>query len=363
MRRRIIHIAPFYPPSLGGLERVAESLANRLAQRHEVQVITSGPAGEGLPRRENAHGPSVRRHRALVLAHTPIAPGVVGSLLATPRDAILHLHCAQALWPEMVMACSRLRGQRYIVHFHLDVDGSGRLGGLLPAYKKHVFSRSLRAASAVIALTDAQADFLHETYAIPRERISVVPNGIEERFFMPAREPGPGPLRLLFVGRLEAQKNVARLLAAVSKVEASVRLRVVGDGDERGALEAQARELGLDVQFSGRLHGEELLAAYRDADLFALPSDREGMPLVALEAMAAGLPVVATDVPGNRELLAGVGVLAEPDPAGLAAAVDALAADGALRAAVAERCAAAARGCTWDIVVARIESLYAKVYA
>jgi glycosyltransferase involved in cell wall biosynthesis len=376
--RHIVQISPYYPPHLGGLERVAQSLSSRLARRHDVRVITSAVSAGASPRRESAEGVRIRRHRALEAAHTPLAPGAFVSLLTTPRDAVLHLHCAHALWPEMVMVCARLRRQRYIVHFHLDVDGSGSLGWLLPAYKKHVFGRVLRGAAAVIALTGSQADFLRENYGLREERIFVVPNGIEERYFMGAertrdepeprreetpRRAQPELLRLLFVGRLDAQKNVARLLDAMSLVRQPVRLRLVGDGELRADLEAQARRLRLEVEFAGRRLGAELLAEYRDADAFVLPSDKEGMPLAALEAMAAGLPVVATDVPGNADLLQGVGVLAEPEPAALAAAIDAIAADPALRGKIAERCAEAARQYSWDAVVSRIEDVYSEVYA
>lgn len=361
--REIVQITPYYPPHLGGMERVAQSLASRLAQRHDVRVITSAlPAGDGVPP-DGAERLSVRRHRALEAAHTPLAPGAFVSLLRVRRGAVLHLHCAQALWPEMVMAAARLRKQRYIVHFHLDVDSSGPLGWLLPAYKKHVFGRVLRGASAVIALTRSQADFLRDGYGVAARRIFVVPNGIEERYFMPARAARPGPMRLLFVGRLDAQKNVARLLDAMSLAREDVRLRLVGDGELRAGLEAQAARLGLDVEFAGRLLGPDLVAAYRDADAFVLPSDKEGMPLAALEAMAAGLPVVATDVPGNSDLLQGVGMLVEPTAAALAAAVDSLAADPALRQSVAERCAAASHQYSWDAVIARLENVYAEVYA
>ena len=366
--RPIVQITPYYPPHLGGMERVAQSLASRLAQRHDVRVITTALSAGEHPRRERADGVLVRRHRALEAAHTPLAPGAFVSLLTAPRDAVLHLHCANALWPEMVAVCAQMRRQRYIVHFHLDVDGSGSLGRLLPAYKKHVFGRVLRRAAGVIALTGSQADFLREAYGIAEERIFIVPNGIEERYFTAAErapaeaDTGDGPLRLLFVGRLEVQKNVARLLDAMSLVRRPVRLRLVGDGELRPGLEAQAARLGLDVEFAGRLSGTELVDAYRSADAFVLPSDKEGMPLAALEAMAAGLPVVATAVPGNTDLLDGVGILAEPEPAALAAAVDGLAADPALRAKVAERCAEAARLYSWDAVVSRVEAVYAEVY-
>jgi glycosyltransferase involved in cell wall biosynthesis len=377
--RHIVQITPYYPPHLGGLERVAQSLSSRLALRHDVRVVTSAVSAHGHARRERVEGVRISRHRALEAAHTPLAPGAFASLLATPRDAVLHLHCAHALWPEMVMLCARLRRQRYLVHFHLDVDGSGRLGWLLPAYKKHVFGRVLRGAAGVIVLTASQARFLSEQYGIREERIFVVPNGIEERYFLdadaaPAQERSAqersaqesstqdGPLRLLFVGRLDAQKNVARLLDAMSLLREPVRLRLVGDGELRAGLEAQAVRLGLDVEFAGRLLGSDLVAAYRQADAFVLPSDKEGMPLAALEAMAAGLPVVATDVPGSADLLRGVGILAEPEAAALAAAIDSLAADPQLRGKVAQRCAEAARNYSWDAVVSQIEAVYSKVY-
>jgi glycosyltransferase involved in cell wall biosynthesis len=365
--RQIVQTAPFYPPRLGGLERVAQSLSVRLARTHDVRVVTSSVLGDPAPRRERADGVAVRRHRAVEVAHTPIAPGVFFSLLRAPHGALLHLHCAQALWPETVMLAARLRGLRYVVHFHLDVDASGALGRLLPLYKKHVFGRVLRGAAGVIALTQSQADFLHERYRVPRERLFVVPNGIEERYFA-AREDAAGndaesdgPLELLFVGRLDAQKNVARLLDAVSLLRHEVRLRIVGDGEQRAELEQRASRLGLKAEFAGRLLGEQLVAAYRQADVFVLPSDKEGMPLAALEAMAAGLAVVATAVPGNEDLLRGVGLLAEPEPQALAAALDALAGDPARRREVAQRCADAARRYSWDAVVARVEAVYAEV--
>jgi glycosyltransferase involved in cell wall biosynthesis len=362
--RTILQVTPYYPPHLGGLERVVEHLAKQLGQRHDVRVVTTVLGAGGAPRRSREGGVGVRRHRAVEVAHTAIAPGLPLSLLRAPRSAVLHLHCAHALLPELVALTARLRRRRFLLHFHLDVDASGPLGRLLPLYKKHVFGRVMRAAAAVVVLTASQAAFVRETYRVPAERVFVVPNGVGEAYFMPVREPRPEdgePLRLLFVGRLGAQKNVARLLDAMSLLRRPVRLRVVGDGELRGQLEAQAARLGLTgVEFSGGLLGDELVAAYAGADAFVLPSDKEGMPLVVLEAMAAGLPVVATAVPGTAELLDGVGLLAEPEPAALAAAIDALAGDRELRGRLARRSAEAARGHSWDAVAARVEQVYAE---
>ncbi|WP_441245658.1 glycosyltransferase family 4 protein [Kitasatospora sp. McL0602] len=366
--RTILQVTPYYPPHLGGLERVVEHLSRQLGQRHEVRVVTTVLGADGAPRRAAEGRVTVRRHRAVELAHTAIAPGLPLSLLRAPRKALLHLHCAHALLPEVVALAAWARRQRFVLHFHLDVDASGPVGRLLPAYKKHVLGRVMRRAAGVIALTESQAAFIRESYRVPAERVFVVPNGVGADYFMPVREHADrqaaeqAPLRLLFVGRLSPQKNVGRLLEAVSLLKQPVRLRVVGDGEQREQLTAQVARLGLtDVEFSGGLLGAELVRAYAEADAFVLPSDKEGMPLVALEAMAAALPLVATDVPGNAELLGEVGLLAAPEPAALAAAIDRLAADPELRLRLARRSAEAARGYSWEAVSELVELVYDEV--
>jgi glycosyltransferase involved in cell wall biosynthesis len=358
----ILQIAPYYPPHLGGMERVVESLAAGLGERHQVQVLTTNIGADGTPRRSRQGGVTIHRHRSVELAHTPVALGLALSLLRQPRTAIVHLHSAHALMPELVALTAGARRQRFVLHFHLDVDATGRLGWLLPAYKKHVFGRVLRTAAAVLVLTPAQAEFVQSTYGVPQQRVFVVPNGVDRAYFMPIRQPTDRPLELLYVGRLSPQKNVGRLLDAMNLVRERVRLRIVGDGELRQSLEAQATRLSLtDVAFRGPKLGPDLVRAYAEADAFVLPSDKEGMPLVALEAMAAALPIVATDVPGNAELLGDVGLLSAPDPAALAAAIDAVAGDPELRLRLSRRSATAAPAYAWDAVVRTVEEVYAEV--
>ncbi|MFJ8634589.1 glycosyltransferase family 4 protein [Streptomyces sp. NPDC093568] len=354
----IVQITPYYPPALGGLERVVSNLAREQAKRHDVEVLTTALRTEGMPRVAREDGVVVHRHRAVEVAHTALAPGMAAHLARLPRDAVLHLHCAHALLPEMVALASRLRGTRFLLHFHLDVDASGPLGALLPHYKEHVFGRVLRSAAGVIALTEGQKAFLTGAYRVLADRVHVVPNGVADTYFMPAREPAPGPLNLLYVGRLDVQKNVPRLLNALRLTRQEIRLRIVGDGELRGRLQEQAA--GLDVEFSGALLGEDLVKAYADADAFVLPSDKEGMPLVVLEAMAAGLPVVATDVPGTRELVDGTGLLAAPEPAALATALDSVAADLVLRAELARASTERARNYSWQTVARLVDDVYTK---
>jgi len=349
------------------MERVAQCLAELLAQRHEVEVFTTEPGAVRTSREEVPPRLQITRFPAVEIAHTPISPQLVWHLLRLSRRAIVHAHVAQAFIPEMVWLTSALRRRPFILHFHLDVDPSGRFGRVLPVYKRLVLGPALRRAAAVVVLSPEQADDVAARHRVPRERITVVPNGVHPFFYAAARRrgtAGPGPTRVLFVGRLDSQKNVRRLLVAATRVTAPIELVVVGDGEQRAMLEALSRELGLDsVRFVGAQHGDALLEHYARAEVFALPSDKEGMPLVLLEAMAAGLAIVATDVPGSRELVDGVGMLTARDPDALAAALDRVATDRDLLATLAARSRQRAASFAWDERVTQVEELYRRVVA
>lgn len=359
--RFIVHVAPFYPPRLGGMERVAQQLAELMAHHHRVEVITTDRGSGGAPARECRSGVHVRRYRAREIAHTALSPGLVMRLLALPAGAIVHAHVAQAFLPEMVWLTSALRRRPYLIHFHLDVDASGRAGVVLPAYKRWVLGPVLRRAAAVVVLTAEQAEALQERYGVDQHRIAVIPNGVTGPFLSPRRPAVAGePMRLLFVGRLDAQKNVIRLIDAMRHLTAAVELAVVGDGEQRTRIAERAADLP-NVRLVGARTGEELRRWYEWAEAFVLPSDKEGMPLVLLEAMAAGLAIVATDVPGSRELVDGVGLLAAPDPAALGAAIQQVAADPALRARLAAQSALAVRRHSWESKLGDLESVYERV--
>jgi glycosyltransferase involved in cell wall biosynthesis len=367
----VIQVTPYYPPHLGGVEVAAQTIAEALAATRPVEVLTSTVGAGDRPRVERSGQLTVRRLRSLELANTPIAPALGWHLLRQRRDCIVHVHIAQALTPEVVWLTSRLRGRPFIAHFHLDVDPSGPAGRWLAAYKRLVLGRVLRAAASVIVLSEDQARFVRDQYRV--ERVAVVPNGVPAGFtpglapgFAPGVAPGVGearpaaaPLRVLFVGRLAPQKNLPRLLEALSLMREPAELTIVGDGPELAGLTELAARLGLDnLNLAGPQEHAGLGAWYRQADVFVLSSDKEGMPLAALEAMSFGLPVVATDVPGLRELCAGAGVLVPPDPAALAAALDSLAADPAARQVLARQSKARASGAGWEHSLEQIEDLY-----
>ncbi|HSL81291.1 MAG TPA: glycosyltransferase family 4 protein, partial [Thermoanaerobaculia bacterium] len=195
-----------------------------------------------------------------------------------------------------------------------------------------------RLADRVVAPSRATAAELEEDYGARAP--AVIPNGVTPA---PAAPPGVGPGELppagspmvLFAGRFRTRKAVAVLLEAFARLlreHPGAALVLAGDGEQRGALEARAERLGIAgaVRFAGVQPRDALPAWYAAADLFCLPSLYEGFPLAILEAMAAGLPVVATAVAGVPEAVVdGVtGRLVPPeDAAALARALAELAAD------------------------------------
>jgi glycosyltransferase involved in cell wall biosynthesis len=195
---------------------------------------------------------------------------------------------------------------------------------------------------------------------LPDLDILVLPNGVDTMdYHPPAEVPPPGrPPTLVCVGRLIERKGQAHLLRALALLtDPAPRLLLVGTGDSEPAYRALAKELGLGdrVEFRGAVGRADMPAVYREADLFVLPSQSEGMSIALLEAMASGLPIAVTDTGGTEELLRDNGVLVPwADPAGLAAALRPLLADPASLLAMGRRSRAIAMEFSWPDIAGRV---------
>lgn len=362
----MVHVVPYYPPHLGGMENVAKAVAEELAKTRPVRVLTTTCGAEDEPRFDWTGQLTVHRLRAREVANLPVAPGLLFQMLRIGRDSIVHVHIAQAFVPEIVWLSRRVRGGKFIAHFHLDVPPSGKFGRIFAWYKRRILGYTLRAAARVITFSQEQAFFLEQEYGVDPSSVAIIPNGVSSEFTpSPDREGAPeGPLRVLYVGRLSPQKAVTRLVDALAIMRQPVEAVLVGEGTERAVIEEQLKKHQLNnVRLTGIRRGSELLDSYHWADVFVLPSDREGMPLAALEALACGLPIVATDVVGNRELLKEVGVLVSADATSIALALDRLAQDAQERSELRRRAVNAAREFTLTRTVNRIANLYSEVTA
>lgn len=163
-------------------------------------------------------------------------------------------------------------------------------------------------ADAVVAVSNGLREFAFQT--TPDLPIEVIPNAIELSVFTPPLHRNhDGPIRLLFVGRFNAFKNVEMLIQAVAHLKMKglegFELHLIGEGERRAPVERLVSDQGLtkEVHFWGWINRDSLVDKYRQADVFVTATTWEGMPNTVLEAMACGLPVVATRASGLEELV------------------------------------------------------------
>lgn len=162
-------------------------------------------------------------------------------------------------------------------------------------------------AGAVISNSDGLRDLALETNS--RQKIGVIYNGVDtEKFCSDEGKKVSQSFKILCISRLTGRKGINYLIGAMKLISGkypSAKLKIVGDGDAKTDLEKQAKELGIGdkVDFQGRIRHDKLPNIYANSHVFVLPSLNEGMSNTMLEALAAGLPIVATDTGGTKELV------------------------------------------------------------
>ncbi|MGH7863218.1 MAG: glycosyltransferase, partial [Candidatus Dormibacteraceae bacterium] len=315
MSLRALLINYEFPPLGGGAGNATANLARCLARR-DVDVLVLTSRWRNLPTEERRDGYTIRRVPVLRRRADRCSPAEMLTFIAAGLAPAIAL--GRSWRPDVSLAffglpsgplaleLRRVFGIPYIVSLR-GGDVPGFTGQELRVYHRlaRPMIRAIWARSAgLVANSDGLADLARQTW--PNAPIQVIPNGVDGDFFQPPTRVRPAtPLRLLCVGRLVRQKGITYLLEALKQCETSTTLRVVGDGPEGPSLKRQAGAAGLDqrVEFVGWASRSELPAHYQWADVFVLPSFEEGMPNVILEAMASGLPIIATDVYGNHGLV------------------------------------------------------------
>jgi phosphatidyl-myo-inositol dimannoside synthase len=208
--------------------------------------------------------------------------------------------------------------------------GLQRLSLLLQSYFE---KRRVRNADRVLTTSHYAAEAVEKHYGVPAEQICIVPELIDlgrwQTALQQANRESRSEASILCVDHLYRRKDVATLLRAMARVQSPAVLRIVGVGPELARLRRLSRKLHIEdrVKFLEHLSFAQLAQEYRSADIFCFPSRQEGFGIVLLEAMAAGLPIVASQTSAIPETVLDrqCGLLVEPgDFAGFAAAMDEL---------------------------------------
>ena len=368
------------PPIGGGGGRAAWQIARRLTGRgHEVRILTS--LFKGLKEYEALEGVGI--HRIRVRRKRADACPPIELLSFMWRSAREAKRLVKDFTPDVVCAFFAVPGgpaarrlwRAHRIPYVLSLRGSDVPRRELSRYQRlHLLTRPFirrycRDAAALVAVSGALRDAARQL--APGLSIEVIPNGVDTTFFRPASEeagPTETPL-LVFVGRLRQFKGVHHVLYALPDIEKRlgrpVRFTIVGDGPQMERLSDLAKEIirsgaGAAVRFTGWLDPDAVRAIYASASLLVLPSLVEGHPNVMLEAMAMGVPCVASDVPGIREVVENgrQGLLVPPeDAAAIARAVSDILSDCDRHREMSIAARARAEEFSWDVVAERYEAV------
>jgi 2-deoxystreptamine N-acetyl-D-glucosaminyltransferase/2-deoxystreptamine glucosyltransferase len=362
---------------IGGMQNHTATLTRCLdAQGHEQTVITSrlaaprGTAPLGRRARVRRTGLPITRFRQLWALSA--IPAVLRRPGGRPVD-VVHVHQGEDL---AALPLGRLAARRHrcplVVTVHCSVGhtvrGRSVRARLLRALGGWIERATLRRADAVVVLTDRTAAALRAD-GVAADRIEVLPSGFDPALFAGPHAdafPGTGRPRIGYVGRLAGQKRADLLVEAFGRMRRPAHLVVVGDGPEAAALRrlVAASPAAGRITMTGFVEHSAVPAVLASLDVLVLPSAYEEMGSVLVEAMASGLPVVASAVGGIPEVVRDgeTGLLVPPgDVAALAEVLDRLAADPGLRARLAEGARARARGYAWPRLAEEVAAVYRRV--
>jgi phosphatidylinositol alpha-mannosyltransferase len=357
-------VSPYVYPLPGGVTEHVRYLYEGLRKRgHDVRIITSS---HGLQRSSDGDvirigkGFSVPANGSVgTLTVSPRFVSQVGDVLDRERFDLLHFH--EPFVPFLSLVVLRQSTSVNVATFHA-------FGGFSPAYE--LGSRLLRPYArrlhGRIAVSAAARHFIDRYF--PGD-YKVIPNGVDvDRFrrAVPIARWQDGTRNILFVGRHEPRKGLVELLKAfriLRKTGCDCRLLIVGSGPQ----EREARRYVLTrrlqgVEFLGRVSDDEKAQLFKTADVYASPATgRESFGIVLLEAMAAGTPIVCSDIHGYKGVVrrGREGLLVPPrKPKALASAIGQLLADDALRAEMGRNGRERADDFSWERVTAKVDDYY-----
>ena len=380
--KKILMFNHEFPPIGGGGGWVSYFLGKHFAAAgHDVHLITS--SFRDCPRDETVEGFHV--HRVPALRKNPDVCAVHEMLTYAISSSFYGLRFARQFKPDIVQVFFGIPagGGAYLLRKFYKVPYLVFLGGRdvprrqpdPPSYRwlylllKPIIRAIWESASGVVACSEGLRELAQET--APDIKMHVIPDGLDlNRFEATQRDPSPEKVRILTIGRLIPRKGFQFLIRALPQIVENAaynfEIEIVGDGPYQKELLTLATDLDVTryLRFAGSVPYSELPQKYREADIFILPSLAEGMPLVVLEAMGTGLPIVASRVQGIEELVAADinGALFDPgDADGLARSLVKLINAGKARLEMGRASVERVKPYDWKHIADAYLSLYAHV--
>lgn len=314
---KILAISHEFPPIGGGGANACYFLTKGFVERgHEVTLITANY--QGMPEKEVMNGVQIMRVNSLrkhkehcsfkeMLSYLFKAYPVAKKMQKENRYDICLIFFGIPSGPIGYMLKKKYK-LPYVIRF-----GGGDVPGFQERFTKvykliaPAIKMIWKKADARIANSQGLKDMALKFY--DKKSFDIIPNGVDTDVFFPVEREAGEEFRILFVSRLIERKGLQFVIPQLKEIQSStdkkITLIVVGDGPYRETLEQIAKDNQVYnmIEFVGQKDKSEIVPYYQNADLFILPSAKEGMPNVVLEAMACGLPIIMTPCEGSAELI------------------------------------------------------------
>ena len=390
----IAHVCPYYSPAIGGVKQVVEELAKRQSasadsnanaqssERHEVHVFTSDWDKEKRIEvlDEVINGVNVHRckHYLKIGDFSTVWPGVYKKLIELKPD-IIHAHVTGHLHTFLAMKAAKKLGAPFVITTHCPWESKRSKAATVANWVSYKMFPVLKYADSIIAITEWEHLFLKDE-GVKSENIHTIPNGMSAEFF---GEVEPNDFKekhniknkmILFFGRMNLTKNPQGFLDVAEEVlkerqDATFVLCGPDEGELLGVTE-RIKNFPKSIQDNIRLlpatrDRKEVIKMYQAADLYIMPSMREGLPLCLFEAYASGLPVIGAAVNGiPYELENGINGFLLPYNATnkFIEKTNILLDDGILRCSMGINNQQKAREFDWDIINKRTMKVYETKY-
>ena len=296
---RILQVCQDSYGETGGISVHVRNISERLARRHDVTVYAANFESR-LPRFEWKNGVRVERFDSLAPSNAYFFSLDMLLRMRKIDFDVVHGHGYHAF---PMHFASLTRCDKFVVTTHFHGVGHSPFRNCLVKLFKPVGKRTLTKADAIIAVSEYEKRLLNDQFRSARDKVVVIPNGVDFGEFSGLKKKNRGFRSLLYVGYLLGYKGAQYLVEVLPRLPDDVILEIVGVGPLKPHLERRANELGvsLRVRFYQDLTRRELLQRYFDSDVFVLLSEHEAYSLVVAEALTAGTPCIVANTSALSE--------------------------------------------------------------
>ncbi|MCR8456025.1 MAG: glycosyltransferase family 4 protein [Crenarchaeota archaeon] len=373
---RIVHVTPFYHPVIGGVEEVVKRVAEYTASKgNEVYVLTYNRLrvnGKGsLPREETIKDVHIVRLKPNITWSHGTYSAELPEVMRKLRPDVVHVHVWRHPHVFQVAKLKEMLNFKLLLHAHAPFHVFNQLGIVTWLYHRAVdwsMKGVLKKYDVIIALTPYEKTVFEQKLRVPKEKIVIIPNGVDDRFFYSAQNimKTDSPI-VLYIGRISKSKNVGLLVKAMKYVRSEIRdVRLVMAGPDEGlALELRryAQKYSINFHYLGVVSENEKCKLYGECSVFVHPALYEPFGITLFEAQAFGKPCIITGM-GGQLYVAPPGktsLHAKPNPTDFGKAISLLLKDERLY----ERLSANAREWAsrhlWSKILPKYDEVYSKL--